>query len=82
MKHTLFRAELSKAAGIWSQKNGYWSALQSLPEAVLTELQHDDLLEVEAVSGECAFFSVIRKTVKLSVGGEIIVTIMLDHPAR
>jgi hypothetical protein len=82
MNDTVYRVDFSRTAEIWLQKNGYYTSLQSLPVTVLMQLQKQDLLEVEIAPGETAIFSVIRKTVKLSVAGQVTIKILLDHPVR
>lgn len=82
MTDILYKAELSKAAEIWAQKNGYWAALQALPATALQNLQQRDFLELEMADGKTARFSVLRKTVTVSASGQVAVALFLDHPAR
>lgn len=82
MSKILYSAELTKAAQIWAQKNGFFSALETLPQLVLEKLQNQDLLEVEIASGKTSFFSVLRKTVRIKASGDVLIVLFLDHPAR
>ncbi|WOC16130.1 hypothetical protein [Pseudochrobactrum sp. MP213Fo] len=82
MASIVYKAELSKAAEIWAQKNGYWSVLQALPDMVLANLHCGDFLELESAAGKTTLFSVLRRTVRIAATGEASVVLFLDHPAR
>lgn len=82
MADLVYKVQLSETAEIWAKKHACMAALSALTAEILAVLQNGDLLELEFAEDRSAVFSVLRKTMRVTLQGQATVSLFLDHPAR